>query len=42
MSVELFLKCQAQIGLQAAIAILNSDSVVMEQLFIRKVNHERI
>ena len=31
MSVDLFLKCQSQIGLQAAIAILNSDSVVMEK-----------
>ena len=40
MNVSLFLKCQAQIGLQGAIAILNSDSVVMKDwvLFVLNEN----
>jgi hypothetical protein len=31
MNIPLFLKCQSQIGLQGAIAILNSESFVMEK-----------
>lgn len=38
MSIELFLKCQSQIGLQGAIAILNNDSVVMKDWVLFVLN----